>query len=177
MASRWTWSCKASWNSSNDGVVNKMSDWKRATKEVLLDGLRPEMVTAINNHLEPFNLGPILSDALIVMQTDSAKIKKRLFGSAETVYMGAVLTSGWLIWAISGTTTQTTVLSAQLKDVVVQDYAQTQFAKMIPDMGIQISGRFTDTSESVSAFIGLDDSSAGRKFRELLIQAVQDAKK
>ena len=113
----------------------------------------------------------------MVMQTDSVKIKKRLFGSAETVYMGAVLTPGWLIWAISGTTTQTTVLSAQLKDVVVQDYAQTQFAKMIPDMGIQISGRFTDTSESVSAFIGLDDSSAGRKFRELLIQAVQDAKK
>ena len=154
-----------------------MSDWKRTTKEVTLEGLRPEMVTAINHHLARYNLGSILSDALMSVQTDSEKVKKGLFGSAETVYTGVVVTPHWLVWAISRKKMQTAVLSAQLRDVVVQDYAQTNFAKMIPDMGIQVNGRFTDASENVSAFIGLDDSAAGRKFKEIVIQAVQDAKK
>lgn len=154
-----------------------MSDWKRTTKEVPFEGLRPEMVVAIKNHLEQYNLGAVLSDALMCVQTDSEKVKKGLFGGAETVYTGVVITPHWLMWAISGTKVQTAVLSTQLRDVVVQDYAQTQFAKMIPDVGIQVSGRFTGASENVAAFIGLDDSAAGRKFKEIVIQALQNAKK
>jgi len=154
-----------------------MSEWTRTTQEVTFEGLRPEMVAAIQQHLEQYNLGSILSDALMVVQTDSEKAKKGLFGGAEIVHMGVVLTPRWLVWVISGTKTKTAVLSAQLRDVVVQDYAQTQFAKIISDMGIQVSGRFTGVSENVSAFIGVDDSAAGRKFKEIVIQAVQDAKK
>ena len=154
-----------------------MSDWKRATKEVSLEGLRPELVAAIREHTEQYNLGPILTEALMCIQTESEKAKKGLFGSAETVYQGAVLTPRWLLWAVRGTKTQTAVLSAQLRDVTVQDYAQTQFAKMIPDSGLQVSGRFTDVAENGSAFIGLEDNTAGRKFIEAAIQAVQEAKK
>lgn len=154
-----------------------MSDWKRMTNEIPLEALRPEMVTAIQNHLEQHNLGSILSDTLIVIQTDSEKVKKGIFAGAETVYTGVVLTPRWLVWANSGTKTQTTVLSAQLRDIIVQDYAQTQFAKMIPDLGIQVSGRFTHVSENVSAFIGADNSAAGKRFKEIAIRAVQDAKK
>ncbi len=154
-----------------------MSDWKRTTKEVPIEGLPPEMVTAIQRHLEQYNLGSVLSDAAMCVQTDSEKVKKGLFGSAETVSMGIVVTPRWLVWAIRGTKTPLAVLSAQLRDVVVQDYAQTQFAKMIPDTGIQVSGRFTAASENLSAFIGLDDGAAGRKFMEIVIRAVQDSKK
>ena len=93
------------------------------------------------------------------------------------MYQAAVLTPRWLLWAVSGTKTQVAVLSAQLRDVTVQDYAQTQFAKLIPDSGIQISGRFTDVSENGSAFIGLEDNAAGRKFNDAAIQAVQASKK
>ena len=78
---------------------------------------------------------------------------------------------------MSGTKTQPAVLSAQLRDVTVQDYAQTQFAKMVPDSGIQVGGRFTDVSENSMAFIGLDDSAAARNFKDAVIKAVQDAKK
>lgn len=154
-----------------------MSEWKRATKEVPFEGLRPELRTAIQAHIEQYNLGAILSDALICIQTDSEKAKKGLFGSAETVYTGAVLTPRWLVWAVCGTKTQTAVLSAQLRDVTVQDYAQTQFAKMIPDSGIQVGGRFTDVSENGSAFIGLENNAAGKRFVELALQAAQNAKK
>ena len=110
-----------------------MSDWTRTTKEITFEGLRPEMVAAIQQHLEQYNLGSILSDALMVVQTDSEKAKKGLFGGAEIVHMGVVLTPRWLVWVISGTKTKTAVLSAQLRDVVVQDYAQTQFAKISMD--------------------------------------------
>ena len=154
-----------------------MSDWKRMTKEIPFENMSPVIVEAIMKHVEQYNLGSILADALMCIQTDSEKIKKPLFGSAEIISMGVVVTARWLVWAVLSTKTQVAVLSAQLSDVVVQDYAQTQFAKMIPDSGIQISGRFTDVSENGSAFIGLDESSAALKFKELVIKAVQAAKK
>ena len=154
-----------------------MSDWKRITKEVQFESLRPELSEAIKKHIEQYNLGAILSDAMMCIQTDSEKTKKSLFGGAEVVYVGVVLTPRWIVWAVSGTKTQAAALSAQLRDITVQDYAQTQFAKMVPDSGIQISGRFTDVSENDSAFVGLDESVAGKKFKETAITAAQNAKK
>lgn len=154
-----------------------MSDWKRMTKEVPFEALSPEMVVAIRRHIEQYNLGSILSDAWMCVQTDSEKAKKGLFGKVEMVQTAAIVTPRWLIWAINGTKTETAVLSAQLINVTVQDYAQTQFAKMIPDSGIEVSGKFTDTSENASAFIGLDEGLAGKKFREVIVKAAADAKK
>ena len=48
---------------------------------------------------------------------------------------------------------------------------------MVPDSGAQVNGKFTDVSESASAFIGLEENEAGSKFKELLVNAAQDAKK
>ena len=154
-----------------------MSDWKRTTKEIPFEGLPPELVSAINKHIERYNLGPILSDALMCIQTDSEKVKKGLFSQTETVRMGVVITPRWLIWAVNGTKTKSAVLSAQLIHVTLQDYAQTQFARMLPDSGIEVSGMFTDASENASAFIGLDESVTAEKFKEVVIQAAADAKK
>lgn len=106
-----------------------MSDWKRRTRDVSFENLMPDMIAAINKHIEQYNLGPILSDVLMCIQTDSEKIKKGLFGGGETVYTGAVITPRWLLWVTSVTKTKPAVFSAQLNDVVVQDYADTQFQK------------------------------------------------
>lgn len=153
-----------------------MSDWKRSTKEVSLENLRSELIEIINTHIEKYNLGTILSDPLLCVQTESEKIKKGLFGGAEIVYAGAVVTPRWLIWATCGAKTQPAVLSAQLRDVVVQDYAQSSFAKLIPDSGLNVTGTFTDTSEQASAFIGLEPNAAGKKFLEAVIRAAQESK-
>jgi hypothetical protein len=56
-------------------------------------------------------------------------------------------------------------------------YAGTPFAKMVPDSGIQVTGKFTDVAESSSAFIGLENHAAGQKFKKLAIGVVQNAKK
>jgi hypothetical protein len=154
-----------------------MSDWKRTTKEIPFESLPPEMVSEIDQHIERYNLGSILSDALMCVQSDSEKVKKGLFGGAEIVHVGAVVTPRWLVWAIDGTKMQMTVLSAQLINITVQDYAQTPFVKMIPDSGLEVSGIFTAASESASAFIGLDQGAAANKFREIIIRVTQDAKK
>ena len=154
-----------------------MSDWNRKTWEVSFENLSPGMIDSINKHIEQYNLGPILSHAIMCIQTDSEKTKKGLFGREETVYTGAAITPRWLLWVTSGTKMETTVLSAQLNDVVVQDYAQTEFAKMIPDSGMSVTGKFTDVSENSTAFIGLDESATADKFKETVIKAVQDSKK
>jgi len=154
-----------------------MSDWNRKTREIPLESLPPEMGSAINLYIEQHHLGPILSDALKCIQTDSEKVKKGLFGGAEVVQGGAIVTPRWLIWAIQGTKTRTTVLSAQLINITIQDYSQTALAKMIPDSGIEVSGLFIDASESSSAFIGLGEGTAAKEFKEIVLRAAQDARK
>ncbi|HET6821179.1 MAG TPA: hypothetical protein VFH34_00955 [Anaerolineales bacterium] len=154
-----------------------MPDWKRRTKEVSIDNLPPDTREAIQQHIEQYNLGPILSDALICIQTDSEKAKKGLFGKAEIVQMTAIVTPRWLLWSVDQPDKNPAVLSAQLIHITVQDYSQTPFAKMVPDSGVEVSGVFTDASEAASAFIGLDESAAGQTFRQTLIQAAADAKK
>jgi len=154
-----------------------MSDWKRQTWEVSLESLPVEMASAIQQHIQRYNLGPILVDALMWIKTDSERVKKGLFGRAETVTMGAVATPRWLIWAIDGTKTRMVVLSAQLIHVTVRDYSQTPFANLVPDSGVEVSGMFTDAGESASAFLGLGEGMAGQKFRETVIKAAADAKK
>jgi len=154
-----------------------MSDWKRTTREIPFEGLLPDMVSAVNAHIELYNLGPILSDALMCIQTDSNKNKKGWFGKAEQASQGVILTPHWLVWVVMNKNTSAAVLSAQLTNVTVQDYAQTPFAKMVPDSGIHVNGMFTGVPENASAFIGLDDDPAANKFKETAIRAVQNAKK
>ena len=154
-----------------------MSDWKRQTREVTMATLPAEVASAIQRHTEEYNLGPILSDVLMCVQTDSEKNRKGLFGRAETVQMTVIVTPRWLVWSVNQPRQAPTVLSAQLIHVTVQDYAQTPFVKMVPDSGVQVSGRFTDASESASAFIGLEENAAGQRFRQILIKATAEAKK
>ncbi len=154
-----------------------MSEWKRITKEISFESLPSQMVSAIQQHIEQHHLGPILLDVLMCIQTDSEKVKKGLFGGKEIVQVGAAVTPRWLLWAVQGTKTQTAVRSAQLINITVQDYAQTSFAKMIPDSGVEINGWFTDSNENVSTFIGLENDLSGNKFKEIIIKAAQEAKK
>jgi hypothetical protein len=154
-----------------------MSDWKRSTQEISFEQMPVALKAAIQKHIERYQLGDILSAALMCVQTVSEKAKNGILGSREMVYMGAVITPRWLIWAVEDTKSSASVLSASLADVVIHDYANTPFAKMIPDSGIEVTGRFTDAAENVSAFLGLEDNAVGKKFKETLIEALQNAKR
>jgi hypothetical protein len=68
---------------------------------------------------------------VICIQSDSEKVKKGLFGSAENNRTAAFLTLRWLLWVVSANKTPATATSALLADVVIQDYATISFAKML----------------------------------------------
>jgi hypothetical protein len=154
-----------------------MGDWNRSTRECTPASLPVEFTAAVQKHIEQYNLGLTLSDASMCIESTARKIKRGLFArGAETVTMGVILTPGWLIWAIRGESPEVAVMSARLGDIVVQDYGSTQFAKMVPDSGLEVSGSFTGVSEKGSAFIGLDNGPLSQGFRALLLRLVQAAK-
>jgi hypothetical protein len=140
--------------------------------------LPPEMTAAIHAHVEQHNLGGILSLVTDCIETTSTRSKKEFFGGGgQVVITGVLLTPVLLLWAIRGDSPEVAVISARLADIVVEDYTATQFAKMVPDIGVEVSGSFTDVAEKGSAFIGLDEGRVAQRFKEALFQAVQRAKK
>jgi hypothetical protein len=64
-----------------------------------------------------------------------------------------------------------------LTEITVTDHEKSPFYAKTPDTGIQMTGRFTDTSESSSLLIGLGKDTAGDTFKGMLMQSVQNAKK
>ena len=154
-----------------------MGDWRRSTRECTFDGLLPELRQAITLYIDQYNLGEILAESRMCVQTTSEQVKKGLFGGGNIVVVGAIVTPRWLVWAIRADRDEPSVMSARLADVVVQDYARTKFAQMVPDTGIEVSGSFTNVPERGSAFIGLGDETEAEQFRQTVLDAVQAAKK
>ena len=155
-----------------------MRDWKRITRACLFEGLQVDVRDAMSAHINQHELGDILADSLMCVETASEKIKKGLPGRADDlVLVAAVITPDWLIWGIRGDRSGVTVMSARLADVAIQDYAATQFANMIPDTGIEVSGSFTAVSERGAAFLGLGEEPPARKFKQTVLEAAQAANK
>ena len=156
-----------------------MGDYNRSTHEVTLANLSTETTGTLNKHIELYNLGSILDDALICIEANSEKRKKGLFSGpgAKVVKSVILLTPRWLLQVIKSDDEAAFARSAQLTDIVVTDYEKSPFYSKIPDTGVEVTGRFTDTSESSMSFIGLGKDAAGEKFKKILIETVQNAKK
>lgn len=157
-----------------------MSDWNRSSKEIFLSSINPEFMSAINQHLETYNLGRILEGALMCIETTSVKKKKGLFGGGgKTVIECAILTPSWLVLAVlQEKNPGVGVLSVPLKEAKVTDYADSPGYKLVPDSGIEVSGAFTGQvgmhgSQRITKFVGLGGEPAAGKFRAVLTQAMQ----
>jgi hypothetical protein len=135
----------------------------------------------MQKHIALNNLGPILKDELIAVETTSTKKKKGLFGGgAETVVNTAIVTPRWLVTAIEQKS-GISVWSAQLRDLTVMDYAASPAYQLIPDAGVQVTGIFTgvtssEGSSAISVFIGLGAEPVAGQFKEILIRGAQAAK-
>ena len=150
-----------------------MSEYVRTTRECTLDELRPELAAAIRDQINAYKLDTIETAALICIETTSTKQKKGLFGSAELIHAGVLLTPKWLIWAAGKQAEKPAVISARLHDIVVQDYENSAMVKIMPDTGVNITGRYTDVTQQGMSFIGLGPEPAAQKFRQALHEAVQ----
>ena len=156
-----------------------MGDYNRSTKEITLESMPPEFKAALDAHIEMYELGSILDDAVMCIESTSEKIKKGLFSGpgAKIVKAVDIITPRWLVQVIKADNEAAFARSAQLTDITVSDYEKSQFYAMLPDTGLNVSGKFTDEPENSSSFIGLGKDSAGERFKSTLIAAVQEAKK
>ncbi len=153
-----------------------MGDYNRTTRECSFGQMRPELVSAIREYAEKHEMGSVEAEIAICCETTSEKKRKGLFASRgadpdPVHYTGVLLTPTWLIWARSGAKSGTTVVSARLKEIEIQDFA----SKLIDDTGLEVFGFVGDTPERGHAFIGLGSESGAQKMREMVREAVAKA--
>jgi hypothetical protein len=157
-----------------------MGDYNRSTTEINFEDISPDVMQAIHKYIETRNLGDILKGVKQCIISNNEKIKKGLFGGGpgpKSLIQVAVLTDRWLILTDRVDQNAIYIKSMQLKDIVVEDYEKSSFYAMIADTGMNVTGMFTDASEKGTIFLPLGKDVPGEKFKEALIQSVQDAKK
>lgn len=144
----------------------------------------PQAMAALRKHLEAFNLGPILADYRICIETVSDKAKGLFgLGGGQRVIMSAVLTPDWLVWAAGKENDEPGVLSVRLAEISeLVEHSDTPFFKQLPDSGFHVTGIFTGRvrmqgNQSVTAFIGLGEDAAGEKFTCALKEAWEKHRK
>ena len=159
-----------------------MGDWIRTTRESAWDFAPSDVKASVLAHCEEFNLGSILNDPIMCVETLSEKKKKGLFSSKEDpVKVTAILTKEWLVWVVSTKGTSST-LSARLETLEAIDYETSVQNRMIPDRGLALTGTFTgmtgvNGTQRVSAFIGLGDEGAAIQFKNAVFSALADVRK
>ncbi|MEN8241666.1 MAG: hypothetical protein ABFS17_07075 [Chloroflexota bacterium] len=160
-----------------------MRDWNRTSEEISLSDLPADCQAVIEKHTEAYNLGDILDQPVMVIKIISNKLKKGLFsGKPKLVESYAALTPGWLVWTVSTDGDPPTALSAQLTEIVVEDYLESSFYALVQDNGFSITGILTglvgtDGQQQSSMFIGLGDDPDGDKFKAAFIEAIQNSRR
>lgn len=162
-----------------------MSEWHRETTRLTLDRIRPEIAAAIQAHITSYNLGPILEDALLCIETVSTRKRRRLFDAVrdrETVQV-VLVTPTWLIIGVRGEKPESaTALSVRLAEAEFQEHAEHPTYALVPDSGIHVSGSFTGRvgmqgRQRITSFVPLGEGPAAASFRAVLAQAVQATRK
>lgn len=156
-----------------------MGDYNRSTKEIAFGDIPANVIQSVHTYIEKHNLGDILANPVMCIVSTSEKIKKGLFGGGlgpKLLVQAVILTDRWLILADNVDQNALYIKSMQLRDITVEDYEKSSFHAMIPDTGMNVSGRFTDASENGTIFLPLGKDAAGEKFKSALIEAAQKGK-
>ena len=153
-----------------------MGDWNRTTKEIPIEKIRSEITSAIEMHLEEYELGPILNNYLLCIETYSEKKKKGLFsgGGDKWVITNAIITPDWLIIGGMGEKQSEFGLSVKRSEMQAEDYKESVNNKYLPDNGVNISGVFTGRvgmhgNQRVTVFIPLGEEPISNQFKKYLL--------
>jgi hypothetical protein len=156
-----------------------MGDYVRNTRELRFESLPREIQAVMQRHLDEFNLGPILDDYEMCIETVSVKKKKGLFKGPgdQKVTSTAILTPTWLVYAVVGDSGIASAMSVKLEEATVEDCALSPFYAKLPDRGYHVTGNFTGQvgmhgNQRVSIFLGLGEERAAALFGEALAEAI-----
>jgi len=103
-------------------------------------------------------------------------------GGSNPVIVSVVWTPRWLVLVVSDEKSEMSVLSAELKDMIANDYADSPAFRLIPDTGVEVEGVRTGRVGRIgtthfSYLIGLGEEPVAMKFKQALFRAVQEMKK
>lgn len=153
-----------------------MTDNARITRECAIQDLNPALGAAMRAHIAEYQIGEIESSIEMCCETESTQKKKGVFGGSEKAIQGVFLSGNWLVWAESLSGKSANAGSAKLTQIEMRDYESTTMFGVIPDSGINITGRFSNSKQTGQLFIGLDSGPTGKKFRELLREAIKNSR-
>lgn len=153
-----------------------MTENNRVTQECAIADLDKVLKDAIYAHLAEYKISEIESSIQMCCQTVSIQKKKSVFGGSEKAIQAAVLTEDRLIWAEKISGKSVSAGSALLKQIDMRDYEKTTMFAAIADSGVDITGRYANARQTGQLFIALDAGPAGKKFRELLREAIKNSK-
>jgi hypothetical protein len=101
----------------------------------------------------------------------------RLIRMPQRTRCGAVLTPGWLIWAVAADERPPTVLGVRLGAVEITDYVTSPNYRILPDNGVYVKGLIGPNMEPGTIFIGLAEDHDGRAFKEQVLRAWKAARR
>ncbi len=152
-----------------------MSENTRITRECAMKELNQALSAALYAHIAEYQLGEVESTIQMCCETKSVQQKNGLFGGSEKALQAVALTPHWLLWAEWINGKPATAGSAKLSQINITDYESTAMFNVIPDTGVNVTGRYSNGKQTGQQFIGLDSAPAGKKFRELLREAIKNS--
>jgi hypothetical protein len=151
-----------------------MSDYHRTTRPVSVSQLHPELFAAVRKHFQEHQFGDPEIETLLCYETVSKKkATNRLVswmnaGLDETVHMGVLFTSQWLIWVWKGDQSEVHLSSADLKQISARVYASI-FTR---DTGLELAGHIEGSKGMMRGVLGMESANVAEKFCDELNQAI-----
>ena len=147
----------------------------RKTRLCTLDTLDEDLKAAIHAHALQYGLNDLESDILVCCETLSVRQTKGFWGGIKTALSAVYVTPKWLVWVDSTDRSDANVGASQLIHVDIWDYQTTTVYPITAEVGLNITGRYTDMHRTGLTFIALDANADGRKFRRALEEALSKA--
>ena len=147
------------------------------TRACTIEELDPGLKNALRAHGKHFSLEDIESEVLMCCETKAVMQRSGWFGAKETSISAAYLTPKWLVWAVADKGSAARAGSAQLRDIEARDYESTAMFAIVPNQGLNITGRYTDVNKTGITFISLGSEPDGQNFRHILKEALKKAAK
>jgi hypothetical protein len=149
-----------------------------STHACAIEELNPKLKNALRLHGKQYELEDIESNVLMCCETRSVLQKSGLFGGTEEItFSAAYITPKWLVWANTANGNAASSGSAQLRNIETRDYESTAMFAIVPNHGLNITGRYTDVNKTGMTFISLGSEPDGQNFRHVLKEALKRAAK
>lgn len=147
----------------------------RKTRVCTVETLDDVLKTAIRAHRKKFGLEDMESNVLMCCETISVRQQKGFLGGITTTLSAVYVTPKWLVWADSNGRNDVVAGAVQLKYIGICDCRSTTQNIIIPNQGLNITGRYTDKDKTGMTFIVLDSEADGQKFHRLVEKALSQA--